>query len=295
MRSWFQILTTILPRVWHISHSNTYEIIDRDPTPTLAAEGIMFANEALRVGLIDEVEAKFIKPPARCRTPVFYHLWKTHKTPLSVRPIVSGCSGPTANLASFLDYHLKRKLREIPAHLFDTDGFIKTLVELPPLPLDVILVTADVKNLYTTIPQEERITALLQSCSNLSPFPPQVTKRALDLVFKRNCFVFCNNIYHQKTGVAMGSPLTPTLAIIFMDVVECNYIQSQHLVPILYRRYIDDIFLIWTHGEASLSVFMNGLNEAHPSIKFTWDISKTSVNFLDLTIFKSRNSPHPFL
>lgn len=54
--------------------------------------------------------------------------------------------------------------------------------------------------------------------------------------------------------------------------------------PLYYRRFLDDIFIIWNHDEGSLQQFIWDFNELHPSIKFTHSISKTSINFLDVTV-----------
>ena len=277
----------IVEGVVHLSDVETYVPVGEDPTPAIAAEVTAFAKELLAAGYVDEIESTFIQPPNPVRTPVFYHLWKTHKVPLSIRPIVSGCSGPTANLSTFLDFFLKGKLREVPAHIKDTDDFVRDLTRLPPLPEDTILVTADVKSLYTMIPQDEGIEALLK-CSDFLPFPPHLTKTALSLVLKKNVFRFNQQMYHQKTGVAMGSPISPTLAIVFMDSLETPFLASRPLKPLLYRRYIDDVFFLWTWGEDTLVQFLAALDNMHPSIKFTWVYSKETVNFLDLTIFKPR-------
>ena len=47
-------------------------------------------------------------------------------------------------------------------------------------------------------------------------------------------------------------------------------------------RYIDDIFFIWTHGEEKLSQFLNELNNFRSNLKFRYETSVCSVNFLDL-------------
>ena len=49
-------------------------------------------------------------------------------------------------------------------------------------------------------------------------------------------------------------------------------------------RYIDDIFVIWEHGEESLRHFTDHVNFFHPTITFTAQYSKEKINFLDLTI-----------
>ena len=54
--------------------------------------------------------------------------------------------------------------------------------------------------------------------------------------------------------------------------------------PLAYYRYIDDIFIIWSHGLDLLHNFINSINNQHSNIIFTSNISTTSVNFLDVTI-----------
>ena len=40
-----------------------------------------------------------------------------------------------------------------------------------------------------------------------------------------------------------------------------------NLQPLIWKRFIDDIFMIWTHGEESLLQFYNFLDDLHPKIK----------------------------
>ena len=51
--------------------------------------------------------------------------------------------------------------------------------------------------------------------------------------------------------------------------------------PFLWLRFIDDIFMIWTHGTLSLDNFIVHLNKCLPSINFTHEISPDQVPFLD--------------
>ena len=50
--------------------------------------------------------------------------------------------------------------------------------------------------------------------------------------------------------------------------------------------FFDDIVLIWHHGEEKLHRFMDFLNQAHPSIKFTADWSREKINFLDFQVIR---------
>ena len=54
------------------------------------------------------------------------------------------------------------------------------------------------------------------------------------------------------------------------------------LKPYLWWRYIDDIFMVWTHREDKLEDFINHINSLHSTIKFTHEFSKSHI--LDVTV-----------
>ena len=69
-----------------------------------------------------------------------------------------------------------------------------------------------------------------------------------------------------------------------MDYVETEFLKIQAIKPWLWKRFIDDIFFIWTDSEENLNKFLKDLNEFHPNLKFTYEKSKEKINFLDLVI-----------
>ena len=69
-----------------------------------------------------------------------------------------------------------------------------------------------------------------------------------------------------------------------MDQVEIKFLQTQKFQPLVWFRYIHDIFFIWTHGEKSLKKFMIEFENFNPNIKFTYEFSEGSINFLDLHV-----------
>ena len=71
---------------------------------------------------------------------------------------------------------------------------------------------------------------------------------------------------------------------LFMDRFETKALENWPLKPSLWLRFIDDIFMIWTHGEDNLNKFITYLNQLHPTIKFTHEVSNSSINFLDTTV-----------
>ena len=72
-----------------------------------------------------------------------------------------------------------------------------------------------------------------------------------------------------------------------MSKFEQDHVYTYHLQPILWKRFIDDIFLIWTHGVESLKEFIIHLNTVHPTLKFTSATSPTEIAFLDLIIYST--------
>ena len=82
----------------------------------------------------------------------------------------------------------------------------------------------------------------------------------------------------------MGTKVAPSLANIFMSDFEEKFIKSYHLKPLLYKRFIDDIVMIWPHGRESLDEFIKHINQCHETIKFTADISDSEINFLDTKV-----------
>ena len=82
----------------------------------------------------------------------------------------------------------------------------------------------------------------------------------------------------------MGTRMAPCYANIVMAELEDNFLSGYPYKPLAYYRYIDDIFIIWSHGLDILHNFINNINKQHSNIIFTSNISTTSVNFPDVNI-----------
>ena len=52
----------------------------------------------------------------------------------------------------------------------------------------------------------------------------------------------------------------------------------------MYTRYIDNIFFIWTGNKQDLQRFFQHLNSVHPTIKFYCEFSSDNINFLDTLV-----------
>ena len=95
-------------------------------------------------------------------------------------------------------------------------------------------------------------------------------------------FIFnCRN-YLQTKGCAMGTICAPSYTNIFIDHFEKKLIYSFIKgFLLIYLRFIGYIFFIWTGNKKDLMKILNDLNTKRESIKFEYQISKTSIAFVD--------------
>ena len=103
-------------------------------------------------------------------------------------------------------------------------------------------------------------------------------------VLQNNYFEFNGIVKQQISGTAIGTKFAPTYACMFMDKLETDFLNTQGYLPLVWYRYIDDIFFIWIHGEEKRKFFLDDLNKYYPNINFTHDSNKECINFLNLTV-----------
>lgn len=281
-----------------LHNSNYYEKLQSDPSEEVKSR-ITDCMEKLSEQC-SSICDKFDTFPSEIRTPKFYILPKTHKEfdvnlPLGYpgRPIVSACNSSTDNISKYIDYILKPLMQSLPSYVKDTTDFIQKLKSFKLAHANSYLVTLDVSSLYTNIPHKEGLDAceffLASDTCTSNRLPVDGILSLIRLVLENNHFQFNNDNYLQKMGTAMGSPMAPAYASLFMGKLEQDFLKSRSLVPSIWFRFLDDIFMVWDHSLESLHSFIDALNSFHPSIKFTCNISTKKVNFLDVTVSKSEN------
>ena len=219
--------------------------------------------------------------PTHARTARFYHLPKIHKPGNPGRPIVSSCGAPTERISEFVDHHLQPLVKLSPSYLKDTKDFLQKLSQLGPLPPGCILLTMDVSSLYTNIPHNEGMEACRKALnSRLSQTPPtHYLMEMIEQILTLNNFTFDGEHYLQTQGTAMGTKMAPSYANIFMTDLEERMLASTTARPMVWWRFIDDIFTIWKDGIETLRLFLNESNQFHHTIKFTAECSVERVFF----------------
>ena len=160
------------------------------------------------------------------------------------------------------------------------------------------MLSLDVDSLFTNVPLDETIKIcideLLKSDMTVSGLNKKEMFEMLSLTSKESIILFDNKYYSQIDGVAMGSPLGPTLANIFLCYHENNWLKDcpKNFKPIYYKRYVDDIFVLFNKPEHA-QFFLEYINKKH-NIKFS---TETELNshflFLMLKYFEKTRSSLP--
>ena len=278
-----------------LSDTNTYQALEKDITSEHNEEIASKVQEMVRIGDISEKMGKTLHNP-NPRLASIYFLPKIHKSLENPpgRPIVSANGCPTERISAFVDHFLNPLVKEAKLYVKDTTYFLQKIEELPSLNKNSIIGSLDVTSLYTKIPNEEGIQAcrryLQQSRNQWMKPSTQSILDLLRLVLNKNSFQFNNKHYLQVGGVSMGTKTAPSFANLFMRDLEEKLIDNHPKKPRLWLRYVDDIFIIWDHGEEALIDWVNYLNNTHASIKFTLEYSEKSINFLDTKVIKDEKN-----
>lgn len=219
--------------------------------------------------------------------PSFYLTPKIHKEPLKGRPIVASHSWCLKNVAIFLDRHLQPMVKKLPNVLHNTLPLLRQLSQAK-FPSNCLFATADVASLYTNIPHELGLEAV--RCTLVAAGVPlvrvQLLCQLIELVLTNNYFEFRNQLYHQLSGTAMGSQMAPCYANIVMHHLEKDWFLKHRRQILLYRRYLDDLFVIFNTKVEEAQQAMEDFNLMHPKIQVTSIFSFKMVSFLDLSIYK---------
>ena len=264
-----------------------------DRTATIEAKFQDFLKALKDKKLITSSEYEFVRPTGS-QLPMMYGLPKTHKSEVPVRPILAMIRSPQHNLAKWLATLLQPVLMKFSSHtLSDSFTFAERIRSLQVDASNVFMCSYDIKSLYTNIPLAETLDICVDQLYNtdLTPplFSPEVCLELLNKVTTGVEFSFDSKMFQQIDGVAMGSPLGPLLANIFVGYQEEKLFARAQPV-ITYMRYVDDIFVLAPRREDS-ELFLKELNNLHPALQFTTEEEiEMCLPFLDVKVERSNGS-----
>ena len=107
---------------------------------------------------------------------------------------------------------------------------------------------------------------------------PERIADLLEMCLRSTYFSFGGNLYEQKEGVAMGSPVSAVVANLYMEFFEELALETVPTRPRLWKRYVDDTFCVIRKG--STKELLRHLNGVRLTIKFTVEQEDGTLPFL---------------
>ena len=137
----------------------------------------------------------------------------------------------------------------------DSGDFINNIKNLQNIPEGALLARADLVDLYAIIPQKAGLNALREALDKRENkhIPTDNLLTMAEFVLKNNYFEFNGKGKNQLLATVIGNMSVPTYASIFVDNLESDFLKYQELTPMIWYRYTDDVFFIWTHDKEKLA------------------------------------------
>ena len=257
---------------------NTYTRIEENPLPSVVNE---IKNEVYRLFEQKHLSKKLFKQikDVTGKLGSFRLLPKLTKDIFSCRQIINYKNHFTNVFCLIIDFILKPYVNSSESFILDSQNLIQKLEKLH-VSNEYTLLTGDFTSLYSNINHNDCLNMFCDFFKDkLDNEHIDIIsfKTFLNIILKNNFFTYNNKYYLQILGIAMGSICGPSIANIFVYLYEKKWLYIHK--PLVYLRFIDDIFIIFLKH---LNV-VNSLLNAFGSLKLNVEVNN-KVHFLDLEI-----------
>ena len=209
---------------------STYRVLPSDP-PTKQKNKLIALLKTIKAegGISDNIYKRLY--PKGASTPKYYGLPKVHKEGVPPRPIISSRGTVTYESAKELSTILKPLVGRSPHHVHNTQDFIQSIKGIQLQENDCIM-SYDVNSLFTSILIDPAITIIrkhLEQDKDLHLRTNMTVSNIcclLEFCLKNTFFQFKGRYYEQTEGAAMGSPISPIVANLFMEDLEVQAIMT---------------------------------------------------------------------
>ncbi|XP_043943178.1 cat eye syndrome critical region protein 2 homolog [Protopterus annectens] len=278
------IMTTVLEK-------DTCEVSNKNQLNKAFNNIKIFINDMFLDGLIDNSQKQYLTMLTP-RIPKIFGIPKLHKDLFNppFRALVDARQSMTYACAKLVDSILKSYVCKEKHILKDSWSFLE---EIQNTTFDIKhnFLTVDVNDLYSCIPHDlgtEWVVDFIRS-KGATTNECIVVEQLLDIILKYNFVSFENELYIQKIGVAMGSPVGSSFANLVMAYWETNHIFNSQWSSIIftYNRFLDDIFIILKGEQEQADQLVDFFNVTSSFLKFTKNYQDNTINFLDVELSKS--------
>ena len=276
-----------------LEDTNTYITIQADPTTKLKNKLITKLKKIKLDTGLDDITYRRMYPTGAV-IPKFYGLPKVHKENTPLRPIVSSIGSVSYGVAKEVARIIKSLVGATEYHVNNSMEFTEE-IEKMKLEEGECLTSYDVSALFTSIPISSALDIINNKLQDDTDFHNRTKMSTnniielLDFCLRNTYFIFQGVFYQQIKGAAMGSPVSPIVANIFMEAFEARALATAVHPPKLWRRYVDDTCVI--QDQSHKEEFLKHINSVDNAIQFTTEETKEdgSIPFLDTLIIPEKN------
>ena len=203
---------------------NTYRELTADPTNKYKNKLISLFKTTKSQGGINNTTYRRLYPTGAV-SPKYYGLPKIHKPGVPLRPIISSRGSATYETAKELANIIKPLVGRSPHHVMNNKDFLENIKDIKLQP-DECMISFDVSALFTSIPIDPAIDTIrkqLEEDQDLKERTSMTVDHIISLLefcLKNTYFSFQGRYYEQTEGAAMGSPISPLVATIYMEEFE---------------------------------------------------------------------------
>ena len=147
--------------------------------------------------------------------------------------------------------------------------------------------------LLSVLLMQQNYTQIFRTKRGLKAKQKELDKQE-DQIISTNCLIFLaecvlkNNV-SEYNKTAIGNKIAPPYAILLMGYLENKILNSFVEKTFVWWPYINNIFMIWQHGEEKLKQFLKYFNSCYSTIKFAAEYSLNKVNFLHVEFIRCGN------
>ena len=217
-------------------NQGTNKIIPTDPITKQKNKLIsLLKNIRAEGGISEDTYRKMY--PTGASTPKFYGLPKIHKVGVPLRPIVSSRNAVSYETAKQLARILKPLVGKSSYNVQNTSDFVQQLRNIQ-LQQQECIISYDVKALFTSVPIEPAIEIIKKQLEDDKELQQRTSMTVnhiiclLEFCLKNTYFIFQGRYYEQVEGAAMGSPISPIVANLYMEALKYK-LPTQHHIPLV--------------------------------------------------------------
>ena len=215
-----------------LSDKKTYSKLDSDPTTQYQRKLCKLLKKFKDKGEINQSTYQSLRPSGDYSTPPkFYGSPKIHKKEIPMRGIVSSIGSVAYNSAKHLANILKTLIGSNEHHVESTKDFI-TRTRGRSINDSESNVSYDIKALFHCIQKDKAVQVTGQRLEEDNTLAdrtglsiPSILE-LLEFCLDNTYFMFDNEFYKQEFGCAMGSPVSPIIANIYMEYFEVQAIAT---------------------------------------------------------------------